>query len=94
MKSAGKSEYKTGRDDIDKIIADLAKACHPDNNVDLVEEMLITIAKLGIESNDRGDLKLINMALKELRYASKIFASYRNEKKVVVLVCSSPEGFR
>jgi hypothetical protein len=33
--------------------------------------MLITIAKLGIESNDRGDLKLINMALKELRYASK-----------------------
>ena len=84
MKSAGKSEYKTGRDEIDKIIADLAKACHPDNNVDLVEEMLTTIAKLGIESNDRGDLKLINMALKELRYASKIFASYRNEKKVVV----------
>jgi hypothetical protein len=84
MKSAGKSEYKTGRDEIDKIIADLAKACHPDNNVDLVEEMLTTIAKLGIESNDRGDLKLINMALKELRYASKIFTAYRNERKVVV----------
>ena len=84
MKSAGKSQYKIGRDDIDKIIADLAKACHPDNNFDLVEEMLTTIAKLGIESNDRGDLKLINMALKELRYASKIFTSYRNERKVVV----------
>lgn len=46
--------------------------------------MLTTIAKLGIESNDRGDLKLINMALKELRYASKIFTSYRNERKVVI----------
>ncbi len=84
MKSVSKREYKTGRDDIDMIIADLAKACHPDDNVGLVEEMLTTIAKLGIESNDRGDLKLINMALKELRYASKIFNSYRNEKKVVV----------
>ena len=79
-----KREYKTGRDDIDKVIADLAKACHPDDNVDLIEEMLTTIAKLGIESNDRGDMKLINVALKELRYASKIFTSYRDEKKVAV----------
>ena len=79
-----KREYKTGRDDVDKVIADLAKACHPDDNVDLIEEMLTTIAKLGIESNDRGDMKLINVALKELRYASKIFTSYRDEKKVAV----------
>jgi len=79
-----KREYKTGRDDMDKVIADLAKACHPDDNVDLIEEMLTTIAKLGIESNDRGDMKLINVALKELRYASKIFTSYRDEKKVAV----------
>lgn len=79
-----KKEYKTGRDDIDKIVADLAEACHSDNNVDLVGEMLTTIVKLGIENNDRGDLKLINMALKELRYASKIFTPYRNERKVVI----------
>ena len=84
MKSISKSEYKTGRDDIDKIIAELAKACHSNDNVELVEEMLTTIAKLGIENNDRGDLKLINMALKELRYASKIFTSYRNERKAVI----------
>ncbi|MBS1257650.1 MAG: hypothetical protein MAG551_00694 [Candidatus Scalindua arabica] len=84
MTNNSKREYKTGRDDIDKVIADLAKACHPDDNVDLIEEMLTTIAKLGIESNDRGDMKLINIALKELRYASKIFTSYRSEKKVVV----------
>lgn len=79
-----KKEYKTGRDDIDKIVADLAEACHSDNNVDLVGEMLTTIVKLSIENNDRGDLKLINMALKELRYASKIFTPYRNERKVVI----------
>ncbi len=93
-----KREYKTGRDDMDKVIADLAKACHPDDNVDLIEEMLTTIAKLGIESNDRGDMKLINVALKELRYASKIFTSYRDEKKVVVFgsarVCKDSDEYR
>ncbi len=84
MKNKNKREYKTGRDDIDKIIADLAGDCHSGDNVDLIEEMLTTIAKLGVESNDRGDLKLINMALKELRYASKIFTPYRKERKVII----------
>ncbi len=84
MKGKNKKEYKTGRDDIDKIIADLAEACRSDDNISLVEEMLTTIVKLGLENNDRGDLKLINMALKELRYALKIFTPYRNERKVVI----------
>jgi len=79
-----KREYRTGRDDIDKIITDLANACHSDDNISLIEEMLTTVVKLGLENNDRGDLKLINIALKELRYASKIFAPYRNERKVVI----------
>ena len=84
MKDKSKKEYKTGREDLDKIIAELAKACDANDNVDLVEEMLTTVVKLGLENNDRGDLKLINMALKELRYASKIFTPYRKERKVVV----------
>ncbi len=84
MKNTNKRDYKTGRDDIDRIITDLAKACDPNDNIDLVEEMLTTIIKLGSENNDRGDLKLINTALKELRYTSKIFTPYRNERKVVI----------
>ncbi len=83
MKNNNKREYKAGRDDIDKLIADLARACCPNDNIGLAKEMLTTIVKLSLE-NDRGDLKLINMALKELRYASKIFTPYRNERKVVI----------
>ncbi len=78
-----KKRYKTGKNHIDRIITDLANAC-TNNNIDLVEEMLTSIIKLGLENNDRGDLKLINTALKELRYTSKIFTPYRNERKVVV----------
>jgi uncharacterized protein (TIGR00730 family) len=84
MNSKSKRKYKTGRKDLDKIIADLAKDSISGNNVDLIEEMLTTVVKLGLDNDDRGDLKLINTALKELRYASKIFTPYRNKRKVVV----------
>ncbi len=79
-----KNNYKTGREDLDRIIADLAKVAISDNNVDLIEELLTTVVKLGLENKERGDLKLINMALKELRYASKIFIPYRDQRKVVI----------
>ena len=82
MKS--KKEYKTGREDLDKIVADLARLSLSANNTDLIEEMLTTVIKLGLENDERGDLKLINMALKELRYASKIFIPYRDQRKVVI----------
>ncbi|GAX59834.1 rossmann fold nucleotide-binding protein [Candidatus Scalindua japonica] len=79
-----KKEYKTGREDLDEIIADLAIASHSGSNINLIEEMLTTVIKLGLENDDRGDLKLINMALKELRYASKVFRPYRDKRKVVI----------
>ena len=84
MKDKSKKEYKTGREDLDKIIADLAMVTHSGDNAGLIEEMLTTVVKLSLENDDRGDLKLINTALKELRYASKIFTPYRNKRKVVV----------
>ncbi|MBI4431265.1 MAG: TIGR00730 family Rossman fold protein [Candidatus Omnitrophica bacterium] len=46
--------------------------------------MLTTAVKLGRESGDRGDLKLVNNALKELRYSLKIFSPFRSAKKVVI----------
>ncbi|MCP4270074.1 MAG: hypothetical protein GY777_31620, partial [Candidatus Brocadiaceae bacterium] len=79
-----KNNYKTGREDLDKIIADLANVSLSDNNTDLIEEMLTTVVKLGLENDERGDLKLINTALKELRYASKIFIPYRDKRKIVI----------
>jgi hypothetical protein len=84
MNGKRKKKYKTGRENLDKIIANLAKDSISGNNVDLIEEMLTTVVKLGLDNDDRGDLKLINTALKELRYASKIFTPYRNKRKVVV----------
>jgi uncharacterized protein (TIGR00730 family) len=50
----------------------------------LIAEMLRTILKLGMEENSRGDLKILNRALKELRYAFKVFAPYSSVRKVSI----------
>ena len=50
----------------------------------LIGEMLRTILKLGQEDASRGDLKILNRTLKELRHAFKIFAPYIALRKVSI----------
>ncbi|MFT3787107.1 MAG: TIGR00730 family Rossman fold protein [Tepidisphaeraceae bacterium] len=51
---------------------------------DLVGNILATSLKLLRDNTNRGDVKLIDKAVAELRYALKIFAPYRETKKVAV----------
>src|SRR5438132_12672936 len=50
----------------------------------LVQQLKETADKLIRDQANRGDIKLLNTALKELRYAFKVFAPYRNRRKVTV----------
>lgn len=50
----------------------------------LVQQMRETADKLLRDGATRGDVKLLNTALKELRYAFKIFTPFRNVRKVTV----------
>ena len=51
---------------------------------DLVGEIVANALKLLRDQTNRGDIKLINVSLKELRYALKIFAPYRDVLKVSI----------
>jgi uncharacterized protein (TIGR00730 family) len=51
---------------------------------DLVQQIKETADKLIRDSANRGDVKLLSTALKELRYAFKVFAGYRGRRKVTV----------
>jgi uncharacterized protein (TIGR00730 family) len=53
-------------------------------NEQLIGEMLRTILKLAQEDASRGDLKILNRTLKELRQAFKIFAPYGSVRKVSI----------
>jgi len=77
-------EYEVGDEAVDSLISELAKkSCFAETEY-LLREILTTAVKLGKESSDRGDLKLVNNALKELRYSFKIFSPYRDVKKVTI----------
>ena len=77
-------EYEIGDKTTDNLIAKLAKLSSSRETQELLREILTTAVKLGLESSDKGDLKLVNNALKELRYSLKIFFPYRNVKKVII----------
>jgi uncharacterized protein (TIGR00730 family) len=50
----------------------------------LVRELLIAGLKLIPDGRDTGELKLITAAVKELRYAYRVFAQYREPHKVTI----------
>ena len=51
---------------------------------DMVGEIVANALKLLRDNTNRGDIKLINKSFKELRYALKVFAPYRDVRKVSI----------
>ncbi len=50
----------------------------------LVREMVISALKAGQETSYLADMKMLNNTMKEMRYTNKVFAPYRNKKKVTI----------
>src|SRR5438270_13110326 len=61
--------------------ADIAQ---PIGTEELVQQIKDTADKLLRDKANRGDVKLLSTALRELRYAFKVFAPVRNRRKVTV----------
>jgi len=76
--------YRVGHEEIECLIEKLTGLTAPEGTQHLLQEIFTTAVKLGRETEDMGDLKLVNNELKELRYSFKIFAPYRHIKKVVI----------
>ncbi len=66
-------------------IQDLIKDFKPDGyNPDLVEDILINGLKLLSDVEDRGDVRVIRTALREMRYSYRLFAPYNHKRKVTI----------
>ncbi|MCK9432192.1 MAG: TIGR00730 family Rossman fold protein [Candidatus Omnitrophica bacterium] len=77
-------DYEIGDPELDRLISELsAKSSRPETE-HLLRQILTTSVKLGREGADRGDLKLVNNAFKELRYSFKVFSPYRQVKKAII----------
>ena len=53
-------------------------------NSDVIQEMIVTAVKASLDGLDRADLKIMNTALKEMRYSLKVFTPYRRVRKVSI----------
>lgn len=77
--------YSTGIAELDDQIAQLVATTElTERDAELIAEIVTTALLLARDAASRLDLKIVNAALKEMRYAFKVFAPYRDEKKVSV----------
>jgi len=77
--------YRTGDDALDQAVADLVdRSGGAEENRDLIFELVASSLRLARDHADRGDLKMANAALKEMRYAFHVFDPYRDERKVAI----------
>lgn len=65
---------------IDQLLAMAGGVHHPDS----IRQMIIAALKAGQESDYLADQKLLSTTMKEMRYTNKVFAPYRNKKKVTI----------
>jgi uncharacterized protein (TIGR00730 family) len=78
-----KVHFSRTNDELDELIDDIIRMVgvhHPGT----VREMIISVLRAGQEIDYLADLKLMRTSMKEMRYTNKIFASYRNRKKVTI----------
>jgi uncharacterized protein (TIGR00730 family) len=63
-------------------------------NADLVEDLIDNALKLLTDVEHRGDVRVIQAAVRELRYAFRIFAPYADTRKVTIFGSARTEPSR
>jgi uncharacterized protein (TIGR00730 family) len=77
--------YRTGDPKIDAMIQELVEISGGNkDNHDLIQDSITSALRMARDDADRGDLKITSAALKEMRYAFKIFEPYRKNRKASI----------
>jgi uncharacterized protein (TIGR00730 family) len=76
--------YRTGDAELDAAVAELVTRADAAEHPDLVFELVVSALRLAQDRASRGDLKIANSALKEMRYAFHVFEPYRGQRKVAI----------
>lgn len=79
-----KTHRSTGDAEFDERIRSLVDDWACDSSNELIQELIVTALKMGRDCLSDGDLKLYNRALKEMRYASRVFGPYQDERKLSI----------
>lgn len=83
--------YDTGNPELDGAIGKLIADASENGNTDLITEIITTAVKLHRDGAPRGDLKLVNTALKEIRYSMLVFSRHLEPKVTMYGSARLPE---
>ena len=75
--------YDLGNPELDERVRQLVSDASNNGNEDLIAELITTALKMHRDGGSRGDLKLINTAVKEMRYSNLVFSRH-DEPKVTI----------
>ncbi len=75
--------YDLGNPKLDERLRQLVADASENNNQDLIVELVTTVLKMHRDSATRGDLKLINTAVKEMRYSNLVFSRHEEPKVTI-----------
>ncbi|PAW83041.1 MAG: Rossman fold protein, TIGR00730 family [Pedosphaera sp. Tous-C6FEB] len=70
--------------ELDRRIRELIEFKGGGHNEDLVADLIAQSLRLLHDVEDRGDVRVINTAVRELRYAFRLFAPYAGKRKVTI----------
>lgn len=76
--------FERTNNEIDLLIDELILKAGGIHHPELIREMIVSALKAGQETDYLADLKMLNNTMKEMRYTNKVFAPYRQKKKVTV----------
>ncbi len=76
--------FKEKNPGIDQQIAELINTVGGVYYPSYVREMIIAALKAGQETSYLADMRLLSNTMKEMRYTNKVFAPYRDRKKVTI----------
>jgi uncharacterized protein (TIGR00730 family) len=80
----GSNLFAPRNGEVGKLIHRLVQETGGSPHAEFLEEMVQTVLRLAGDNADRGDIKLLNAALRELVYAFRVFAPYRGIRKVTM----------
>ncbi|MDQ2754923.1 MAG: LOG family protein [Actinomycetota bacterium] len=75
---------RTGSPELDDRLVELLDLVGVSANRDQLLDILATVLRLATDSTDRLDLKIANVALKEMTEGFEVFAPYRHVRKVTM----------
>jgi uncharacterized protein (TIGR00730 family) len=75
---------RTGSPELDAAIVALVDGAGVQHDRDLVVEMVASVLKISRDGNTRGDMKIVNTALRELRASYRAFRPYRDRRKCAI----------